>query len=1270
MARTSWLWVAAMAVTWVACSGGRQDDVSCDNLSPCPDDSVCIDGLCRNTGDVQIAASASSVGADIPVLAIDAAGNVCAAANCTNLPYGGQVTFRAGSAPGYRFTGWSGSAECVGTNPDLVIPNLQQTTHCDANYVRRVKVAAHTSGGEGGVSASSDSPFAVCNGGVCEVDEGAPVKLRADDRFGQRFTGWSGAGCGSATTFETTVTASADLLCVANFVERIVVSAAGMNAQVTIEVTSEGGVCEPGSCILDKGGNATITAPVVPKFRFAGWSGTRGCVGSDPVLRFSALQQSESCLASYTPRVTVSGSSSGATPPPAITALSADLYASCNGGACDTDVGGGVTLLAGSTAGYRLTGWSGPQCDGEKGAAVMLTNVSTDTQCVASYLQGIAVIGAVVGAPGEVSATSTTEAAVCAEGGCVIDIGGNATLTAPSPAGYRFLGWDGDEGCTSSAVTISLTAVTQSKTCNARFAARYLVRGTASPSEGGTVAASSTSTGAVCENDGCTLDGAGEVALTVTPRTGFRFSGWSGGGACTGTETTVRITNVQGNTTCQANFVGRFTVAGLPSPANGGSVVAVSDSAAAACTGATCQVDRGSRVSLTAAAAEGFRFVGWSGCSSSTAATLALEGIAQDMACTATFTPLRYTVSSSVAPADSGTVVAAATAGNPQCGGGQCTVDWGSAVSLTAAPATGWRFGGWTGCTTSEELTINLPNVRADASCQARFVRITFTVSAAFTPPNGGNVAISAPGPGATCTGLRCTVPYGGGASLVATPAQGWSFGGWSGCSTSMSGTLELANLTANADCNASFTRQRFDVAGTAAPAEAGAVSAASSAPGAVCNGNRCTVNYGSAVTLSAAPNTGYRFVSWTGCGTSTQAQLNVPNVTAAVSCQANFERLRFTVTGDPGAGGAVVATSNAGDCAGNACTVNYGGAVSLAAVPATGFRFVGWSGACTGADPVFAVGNVTANVTCAAAFQVLTFNVVGSGTPANGGTVTVGTSTAATCNGAVCVVRYGGSVTYAAAPAAGFNLTGWTGCSALANDPTRAIVNNVTAPASCVARFTLRSYRVAGTAAAGGSISAATTTSGACTGAVCTVNHGGNATFTAALEAGYTFGGWTGCTANPQNALQATVTNVTAAATCAASFTRQRFTVTGNSGAGGMVVAASNGGDCTLNSCTVNYGADVALMAAPATGFRFLGWSGGGVCTGAAPGLAIAGVTANVACTASFERLSFPVTGSVTPAAAGTMRVVSSTTATCTGLSCAVQYGGAVTFEVAETDA
>jgi Divergent InlB B-repeat domain len=1278
--RSGWLWAAFFWASWVtACGGGHGERADCLDSAECEQGSVCVNGFCTDMDSATVAASADSAGTDrpVPVQVVDAAGATCELSSCAALPYGTQVTFRAGSAPGFRFTGWTGSPECTGTSADLVIASLTHSTHCTANYVRRIKVSGHTSGAEGGVAASSDTPFAVCNGGVCEVDAGQPVKLRASDRFGQRFTGWSGPGCGSATSFETTVSSSAmDLVCVAGFVERIVVSGQAMNAEAVIAVSSDGAVCEPGSCVLDKGGNATLSAPALPNFRFAGWSGSASCVGAEPVLRLSTVQSSQNCLATYTARVTVSGSASGSEPAPAVTALSSDLYASCSGASCQTDLGGAVTLLAGSASGYRLTGWTGPQCEAEKGAAVMLTALASDVACVATYLQGIAVIGAVVGAPGDVTASSTTEAAVCAEGGCVIDLGGNATLTAPSPAGYRFLGWDGDEGCASSEPTVSFPSVTQSKTCYARFAARFLVRGNPLPAEGGTVSASSTSPGATCDGAGCTLDGGGEVLLTAAAKDGYRFSGWSGGGACSGAEATLRVANIAGNTTCQANFVGRFTVAAVSAPPEGGSVLGASDSGAATCVGGSCQVDRGSRVSFTASAATGFRFTGWSGCNTSSEPTITLDGIRADTACTANFTPLRYTVSSSVAPSASGAIEARASGAAAQCADGACTVNYGSNVTLTAAPAVGWRFGGWTGCQTSDQATITVADVRADARCQATFQRITFVVSAGFTPDNGGAVTIDASGPGATCNGLRCTVPYGGGAALAANPANGWNFVSWSGCSDSTDRNLNLTNVTANADCRATFSRQRFDVTGTPRPNDGGAVAASSSAQGASCNGNRCTVNFGSGVTLRATASTGYRFSNWTGCSTSNNAELGLQNVTANTTCQANFERLRFTVAGNaaPANSGAVMATANGAnaDCAGSRCTVDYGGTVALMAVPATGFRFSGWTSCPVSDGAAISVANVTANQTCQANFERLTFPVVAAA--GTGGAVAVADSTAATCAGTSCTVQYGGSVTFQAAAmnGAGFDFMGWTGgCIVNPDNPLLATAANVTAAVSCTASFALRSYRVRGVAGDGGSITNASATGGSCNGATCTVAHGGSASFTAAADAaaGYEFVNWTGgCTVSADNPLIASALQVTGNVTCNANFRLRTYTVAASAIGGTITSASTPSVSCSGATCTVARNGSAVFVAAPLdASYELVSWTGGCASDPQAPLRAsITGVTADVTCVANFRQRTFTVAAE----AVGEGTVTASASAggaPCPNNACTVASGSAVSLVAAE---
>jgi hypothetical protein len=1254
-------WMAcAWAIAMAACSGGGSEQLECTDISQCKVGSTCLRGYCMETDEAVVSASARSAGADVPVLVIDAAGSTCEASVCADLPYGSQVTFRAGEAPGFRFTGWSGSPECSATGLELVVAQLTRDTNCVANYVRRLKVAGITAGIEGGVSASSGSGYAECNGGVCIVDVGATVKLTASDRLGERFTGWTGAGCGDSKALELLVTAlEGDLLCTANFTPRITVSGRAMNAEVAIEVSSPGAVCEPGSCILDKNGSVTLSAPPVKGFRFAGWSGTSGCTGTNATLALEQVAEAQLCLATYMPRVTVSGSSAGATPAPPITALSSDLYASCSGSACETDKMGSVTLLASSANGYRLSGWSGPQCEAQTGAAVELAEVASDLACVANYVQGIAVIGAVVGAPGEVVASSTTPLAQCAAGSCIFDVGGQATLTAPSIPGYRFLGWDGDEGCTSAAQTIEFSTVAQSRTCYARFATRFLVRGSAAPPEGGSVRASSSSAGASCSNESCTLDGGGEVLLEAVPASGARFSGWSGGGACSGSEPMVRVTSVAGNVTCQANFVSRINVGALAAPAGGGMVTARSDSAASSCMGASCQIDQGSRVVFTAMPSEGFRFTSWSQCSDSPELTLTLEGVRRDTMCQANFTPLRYTVSSSVAPPDTGSVVASASTGQPECGGGRCTVDYGSSVTLTAMPATGWRFSAWAGCVSSNDATINVNNVRSDVGCQATFERIFLRVDA--SAGSGGSVAATSTTQAATCNGAGCTVPYGGEVVLSAAAQTGFRFTAWSGCSTSGDATLRLGNITAGASCVANFERLRFRVTGTPAPGDGGSVVASSSAAAAACGGASCTVDFGSAVSLAATPARGFRFTGWTGCQTSNAASINVANVRDNVTCQANFERLRFVVTGSANSEpqGSVMATSASpgASCASNRCEVSFGSSVTLTPAPAPGSRFVGWSNCpVTGGGPI-TLPSVEGNLGCQANFERLSFRVNGVAGP--GGAIAA-TAGGAMCPDAACSVGYGASVTFTAVPATGFAIAGFMGCAVSAN-PAVATIGNVMAPATCTVAFERIAYRVNGTTTGGGSISGSS--NGApCADAVCSVPFGGSATFTAGADTpALRFVGFSGgCTATEPGARSAVVTNVSMPVTCNANFRTASYTVRGTSEGGGSISATLNGATCANASCDVPFNGTVVFTAGPDTGaVRFSAFEG--ACTATGPRTAeVKNVAANASCTARFVPANFTVVGRAT--GGGTISATRAGVA-CPAAMCSVPFNDGVVF-------
>ena len=99
------------------------------------------------------------------------------------------------------------------------------------------------------------------------------------------------------------------------------------------------------------------------------------------------------------------------------------------------------------------------------------------------------------------------------------------------------------------------------------------------------------------------------VTLSATPVAGFVFAGWSGGG-CSGTSTCTVALNA--DTTVTATFVVARTLTVAKSGSGSGTVT--SSPAGISC-GATCsaQFNDGTSVTLSAAAASGVQFTGWSG---------------------------------------------------------------------------------------------------------------------------------------------------------------------------------------------------------------------------------------------------------------------------------------------------------------------------------------------------------------------------------------------------------------------------------------------------------------------------------------------------------------------------------------------------------------------------------------------------------------------------------------------------------------------------------
>lgn len=461
---------------------------------------------------------------------------------------------------------------------------------------------------------------------------------------------------------------------------------------------------------------------------------------------------------------------------------------------------------------------------------------------------------------------------------------GESVSLTPVPAeGYKFDSWSGD--LTGSAVPGQLI-MNATKNVTANFV----------PNVQYTVFVSAVGAGAVTKSPDKPLYSAGDlVTLTATPNLGNTFVNWSGGATGSTNPLTVPVNS---NLTVVGNFAAAPNRTLTLTPIGGGTINADPPGPSYL---------HGQTVTLTAVPGADASFTGWGGAASGMDNPVEVVMDA-DKTVTATFKDNVYTLTLSADPTDKGSVAA-----NPQ----KDKYYDGEVVLLTPNPAPGYKFAGWSGDLTGNDVPGELV-MNQDSTVTATFIpgeTYTLTINIA-----GGDGSVI-PNPSKTEYGYNETV------TLDAQAGPGFEFVSWSG---DYEGTDNPTTVTITKDMviTANFAGEGV-YSLTIVPSTNGAITV---------DPVRDLYAQNEQVTLTPVPALGYMFSGWGGDASGTDNPL-VLTMTGDKTVSATFTLApNYTLNlSANGPGSAAVDPSETEFIAGTT--------VTLTATAAPGYVFTGWSG-------------------------------------------------------------------------------------------------------------------------------------------------------------------------------------------------------------------------------------------------------------------------------------------------------------------------------------
>lgn len=410
-----------------------------------------------------------------------------------------------------------------------------------------------------------------------------------------------------------------------------------------------------------------------------------------------------------------------------------------------------VNLTAVPASGYSFVNWT------EGG-----TTVSTNSTYTFTAVSNRALVANFSTLSYTIS-TSTSPAGVgSTTGSGTYNFGASATVAAGAATGYRFVNWTEGGSVVSTNASYTFT-VNSNRNLLANYSLNtYTISTSSSPSAGGST------------SGGGTYTHGSLATVTATPSAGYFFVSWSEGGSTVSDSESYTFT-LSSNRTLVANFSqNSYNITTSSSPVSGGT------------TSGGGSYNYGDEATVTAVAGSGYTFVNWtqggSVVSSSTSHSFTVTASATLVA---NFSQITYTVSLSSAPASGGTTSGAGTYGS------------GTTATVTATPATGYRFVNWTqaGSSVSTDPSYSFP-VSGNRTLVANFAVADYTITTSVSPAGTGTVS----GGGSFNHGASVTVR--------AVPASGYQFINWTEGGSSVSTNANYTfTATGNRNLLANFSQ-------------------------------------------------------------------------------------------------------------------------------------------------------------------------------------------------------------------------------------------------------------------------------------------------------------------------------------------------------------------------------------------------------------------------------------------------------------------------------